>query len=79
MLVLNHQRLGRGSSNNNPCLRSELKLHVESLDIFKAQLVGDLRTKATPFMSAKTLLEMRERRFFNQGGNRKKIAAMMFK
>jgi hypothetical protein len=52
---------------------------VESLDIFKAQLVGDLRTKATPFMSAKTLLEMRERRFFNQGGNRKKIAAMMFK
>ena len=32
MLVLNHQRLGRGSTKKNPCLRSRLKLPMDSLE-----------------------------------------------
>jgi hypothetical protein len=36
---------------------------MESLDVLKAQLV----VYATPFMSAKTLLNMRDRRLCNPG------------
>jgi hypothetical protein len=63
MMVLKHQRLGRGSTKNNPCLRSGLKLQMESLEVFKAQLIGDVRKKITPFISAKIILKMRDRRF----------------
>ena len=34
---------------------------------FEGPTCWDLRRKATPFMSAKTLLKMRDRRFCNQG------------
>jgi hypothetical protein len=39
-LVLKDQLLGRGSTKNNPCFRSGLQLHMESLEVLKAQLVG---------------------------------------
>jgi hypothetical protein len=73
MLVPNRQRLGRGSTKNNPCLGSGLKLHMESLEVLKAQLVGDVRRKATSFMSAKTLSKMRDRRFCNEGEKRERL------
>jgi hypothetical protein len=67
------QHLGRGSTKNNPCLRSGLKLKMECLEVLKAQLIADVRREATPFMSAETLLKMRERRFCNQGEKRERL------
>ena len=40
MLVLNHERLGRGRTKQHPSLRSGLKLQMENLEILKAQVVG---------------------------------------
>jgi len=49
MLVINHQHLGRGSTNKNPCLRSGLKLQMESLEVLRDQLFGMWEEKAMIF------------------------------
>jgi len=71
-VVLNQQRLGKWSTANNPCLRSGLKLQMKTLEVLKAQL-GDVRRKATPFISAKALLIMRDIRFCSPGEKREKL------
>jgi len=46
---------------------------MDSLEVLKAQLVGDVRRKVRPFVSAKTLLKLTDRRLCNQGEKRKRL------